>query len=122
MLVYDITVRQTFENLEYWLKETRKHCSLDVIIFLVGNQLDLVESRKEERQVTVDEAKALAEVHNLHGFMETSAKSGHQVNAAFTEFAKELIARGDSVRYASFNTSLLVAHPSPTKRKKCCKR
>lgn len=41
LLVYDITARHTFENCEYWLDEIRNNSSLGVVIFLVGNQIDL---------------------------------------------------------------------------------
>jgi GTPase SAR1 family protein len=53
LLVYDITARHTFENCEYWLEEIRNNSSLGVVIFLVGNQVDLESQSTERREVSV---------------------------------------------------------------------
>ena len=50
----------------------------DVKVILIGNKIDL----ENERQVSTEEGKALAEQYNL-SFFETSAKSGYNVNEAF---------------------------------------
>ena len=41
LLVYDITKRVSFENLERWLTEVREHADSKVQIILVGNKSDL---------------------------------------------------------------------------------
>ena len=41
LLVYDISKRQSFENLDRWLKEIRDHADEKVEIILVGNKSDL---------------------------------------------------------------------------------
>jgi hypothetical protein len=38
MLVYDITNKVTFENIERWLTELRQHADSNIIILLVGNK------------------------------------------------------------------------------------
>ncbi len=43
LLVYDITKEKTFESLEKWLEEIRKHADQDIVLMLVGNKLDLTE-------------------------------------------------------------------------------
>ena len=40
MLTYDITRRQTFENLETWLAEVMASSEPEVLIILVGNMKD----------------------------------------------------------------------------------
>ena len=49
---------------------------------LVGNKADLANEEPGMRKVTVEEAADYAKKHNLL-FMETSAKTGHNVKEAF---------------------------------------
>ena len=49
VLVYDITRRDSFENLEMWIKEVKQYCTggLERIrMILIGNKLDLEENRQ----------------------------------------------------------------------------
>ena len=45
LLVYDITLENSFRNLERWLKEVREHADKKVQIILVGNKSDLQGNR-----------------------------------------------------------------------------
>ena len=56
LLVYDITRRSTYENVERWLKELRDFADSDIVIMLVGNKCDA----RHLRAVSVEEAKAYA--------------------------------------------------------------
>jgi len=85
-LTYDITRKETFKNVVEWLKEVKQNSSPDVLLFLVGNQIDL----EEERQVTTDEAVELQKTQKIHYFIETSAKSGENVENLFVTAAKIL--------------------------------
>lgn len=53
-ITYDITNKQSFENVESWLTELKSKADQDVVIFLVGNKIDLQEfrvvSEKEGRE------------------------------------------------------------------------
>lgn len=53
-----------------------------MIIVLIGNKDDL----KLEREVSTEEGQEFADKHNLL-FMETSAKTGHNIEAAFVQSA-----------------------------------
>ena len=68
LLVYDISKRLTFENVERWLKELRTHADPSIVVMLVGNKCDL----KHLQAVLTDDAKSFAEQNNL-AFIETSA-------------------------------------------------
>ena len=61
---------------------------------LVGNKVDL----EDDRAVSVDEAKAFAEQHNLI-YIETSAKTGANVDAAFINTAKEILSKIENAEY-----------------------
>ncbi|CAD8078224.1 unnamed protein product [Paramecium sonneborni] len=41
ILVYDITRRESFQNVREWIKECRTHGTLEMVIVLVGNKVDL---------------------------------------------------------------------------------
>lgn len=85
MIVYDVTNRQSFINVQRWVEEVRSERGSDVIIVLVGNKTDLV----DKRQVSIEEADAKARELNVM-FIETSAKAGFNVKALFRKVAAAL--------------------------------
>lgn len=78
IIVYDLTNRDSFEVLDAFLQEAKANVPPDCVMFLVGNKADL----EAYRQVTREEGEQYAAEHGLQ-FLETSAKSGHNVNDAF---------------------------------------
>ena len=57
MLVYDISNKESFENLERWLVELRDHADEKIEVVLVGNKSDL----ESQRQVSTAEGQKLAD-------------------------------------------------------------
>ena len=82
-VIYDITNRESFKNLENWLIEIEKNASENVLKILIGNKNDL----EEEREIKTEEGQAFANRNGLQ-FMETSAKMNVNVNEAFEALAK----------------------------------
>lgn len=80
LVVYDVSRRATFENVEKWMQELRNHTDSNIIVMLVGNKADL----RHIRAVSVEEAAALARRQQAF-FVETSALESTNVDAAFTE-------------------------------------
>ncbi|XP_047321499.1 ras-related protein Rab2BV-like [Impatiens glandulifera] len=78
LLVYDITKRQTFENVERWLRELRDHSDSNIVIMLAGNKADL----NHLRSVSEHDGQGLAEREGL-SFLETSAMEAINVESAF---------------------------------------
>ena len=75
ILVYDITRRQTFEDVNLWLNEVQTYVGLDKVkVALIGNKLDQASSR----QVTTAEGQALADRYGMT-FYELSAKDVKQL-------------------------------------------
>ena len=86
IIVYAINSRESFKNIDMWLKELRTNSSPDTKVILIGNKIDL----EEERQIKTEEGKAFAKENNLTNFMEASAKSGFNCQNIFIYIAKLL--------------------------------
>ena len=90
-IVYDITSRKTFDNVEIWLKECKDMCFKDILIVLIGNKSDL----EGRRAVSFEEGQKFAEDNQLL-FFETSAKDGSNIQEIFTESATNLVDKIES--------------------------
>ncbi|CAH8590022.1 unnamed protein product [Heterobilharzia americana] len=89
LLVYDMTNRDSFNELSHWLSDARTLASPDIMIVLVGNKKDLQDT---SGQVTQWEASEFAQDNDLQ-FLETSAFTGENVEEAFTQCVRKLILR-----------------------------
>jgi len=125
MLVYDVTKQSSFENIPRWLRELREYANRDIVLVLVGNKADLVD--KSLRQVTEEQAKQLAAEYDLP-FMEASAKSGFNVDEAFTLIVKNIyenaFMKGDKPTTEdprAVKISPANANQSGAGKKECCK-
>ena len=78
LLVYDITNKESFENLYAWLKDLTNININEVIICIVGNKIDL----NEKREVSNEEGQKYAQEHDFI-FQEVSAKTGEGFSELF---------------------------------------
>ncbi|XP_048089338.1 ras-related protein Rab-37-like isoform X2 [Alosa alosa] len=85
LLLYDITRKSSFDNIRAWLTEIHEYAQKDVVIMLLGNKVDMA----TERVIKREEGEKLAKEYGVP-FMETSAKTGLNVELAFHAIAKEL--------------------------------
>ncbi|OHT16713.1 GTP-binding protein YPT52 [Tritrichomonas foetus] len=91
VIVFDVTNKNSFEDVNYWLGELAA-CSLQdaCLLFIVGNKTDLLEKDEKARQVSQESAKSLAAA-NRGVYFETSAKNGNGVNELFDTLSKLFI-------------------------------
>eukprot|EP00388_Colpodella_angusta_P030290 GDKK01019102.1.p1 GENE.GDKK01019102.1~~GDKK01019102.1.p1 ORF type:complete len:217 (-),score=30.07 GDKK01019102.1:47-667(-) len=86
VLVYDCTVRASFERLPTWLDEIAKNVSNpDAVKVLVANKID-----KDNHEVTREEGEAFAIQHSMM-FIETSAKTAAGVQQTFEELVMKIL-------------------------------
>ncbi|XP_075421830.1 ras-related protein Rab-26 [Ascaphus truei] len=85
LLLYDVTNKTSFDNIQAWLTEIHEYAQKNVVIMLLGNKVDST----HERVVKIEDGERLAKEYGVP-FMETSAKSGLNVDLAFIAIAKEL--------------------------------
>ena len=85
ILVYDVTRKDTLNKVENWFNEI-KDVSPSISLILVGNKIDLTENRV----ISTEMGEALAKKLNL-SYIETSAKTGENINDAFKMLALQRI-------------------------------
>jgi len=83
--VYDVTNQESFDHVQDWLHEVEKYASPGTVKLLVGNKSD-----REDKVVSTETGESFANNLNLP-FLETSAKTSENVEAAFLAMASELI-------------------------------
>ena len=86
VVVYDITNRQSFDDINFWLNEIKEKANKNTVLLLVGNKCDL----EDERKVSFQEGKDFADNNGIK-FIETSAKTNQNVDEAFEILIDEVI-------------------------------
>ena len=86
IMVYAINNKDSFDNIDIWLKELRMHSNPDSKAFLIGNKIDL----ENERKVSREQGEEYSNQNNFSLFMESSAKTGFNAQKIFIEAAKIL--------------------------------
>lgn len=124
-LVYDITKKQTFENVQRWLRELRDHADSNIVLMLVGNKCDL----NHLRAISESDGHGFAEKEGL-SFLETSALEAHNVEKSFQMILldiyqvisrKALAAQEAAATVPTQGTTINVGdYGKNDKRKGCC--
>lgn len=85
LVVFDLNDPHSFENVPYWLAEIDHYCSSNCPpkLILVGNKSDLPSN------VEAEKVKTFCSQNNLT-YIETSAKNGNNIKAAFNHLANQL--------------------------------
>ncbi|CAK72934.1 unnamed protein product (macronuclear) [Paramecium tetraurelia] len=87
-IVYDVTNKQSFEEVAKWVDQLKIDTNPDVPKILIGNKSDL----NGAREVTPEEGQQLANTLGVQ-YIETSAKEGFNVEHAFQTLLAEVYAR-----------------------------
>ena len=78
LIVFDLTKKESFDKVKYWLVELDSNAPKDIVYCLLGNKADLT----ADRVVSLEDITTLAG-DNLH--YEVSAKTGNNVSLAFEQ-------------------------------------
>lgn len=122
LLVFDITRRATFVHATDWLNDLRAIAEPDIVVILVGNKLDCVRSdttsdsavdNSDKREVTFAEAQEWAQKNGVLQYVETSAKSGENVEAAFMRVAERIFENINAGKYDLNDRRSGVKGPGP---------
>ena len=106
IFVFDVTNKESFEAIKYWLKDVQSYNS-DIVYVIVGNKIDL------KNIIEIDENNIKAEeIFKDKKYFETSAKDNINVEKPFEELANLIIQKlneqgkhsiSDSIRHGSFH-------------------
>lgn len=86
IIVYDITNRESFENVKKWFNIITEVAFENIVLILVGNKVDLTESR----EISMEEGMELAKSLGIY-YMETSAKTNENIDDVFEWIALQII-------------------------------
>jgi len=113
VLVYDATSIETFKKAKKWVKELRTNVFEDIILVLVGNQVD-----KPFLKVTKEEASEYAASIGAL-FFETSAKKNIGIEELFLEISKILV-ESKSTNVSHIHTRDISVQEDKPKKDGCC--
>ena len=113
LVVYDITDKESFEKINFWMENIKKNAPENVKLILVGNKCDLA----NERKVTIEDGENKARNYNIK-FFESSAKDGTNVNELFFYLANEIYQ--DEKTKGKDNKKTMQLNANQKEKKKCC--
>jgi len=119
LLVYDVTKKETFADVEKWLTELRDHADSKIVIMLTGNKCDL----QHLRSVSTQDAEIYAAKEDLL-FLETSALNSVNIDTAFQKVLSVIHERSQTlepIQQKQISENLVEIEKSKAVvREKCC--
>jgi small GTP-binding protein len=114
-MVYDVSNRESFNNLSIWSDEIKKYCPKDIspVVHVVGNKTDL------KRQVSYNEAKSYADSIGA-AYSETSAKKSIGINEAFASVSQDLLLRYNNKLKSESKVQVELNNSTPINSTSCC--
>ena len=121
LLVFDVTKRESFDNINNWIANINMHAASKIIKYLIGNKVD----KEDERVVSESEARDLADQYDMK-YYESSAMQNKGIDTSIQSIAKEIYANRHSFAITS---SFVLSPPSKKvtnngqknkKNSKCC--
>ena len=94
IVVYDITNRDTFNNVTNWIEQCKQNGPSTISLVLVGNKEDL----GDKRVITYEEGEELASRNSML-FFETSALSGKNIDLVFNDSVEAIDRKIESGYY-----------------------
>jgi len=121
MVVYDVTDRDSFDNIKNWMGEIDKYAQENVIRVLIANKCDM----NDKRKVSYEEGQELAKQFGVM-FFETSAKSANNIDMAFQAIARTIMEKMATaplkIEGAKLDRKKITGGVTPGEQKKssCC--
>ena len=84
ILIFDLTRKNTFHNIDHWIKIIKENTSPKFMI-LIGNKSDLINERNIDKEIILDYCEK-----NFFNYMEISAKNNLNIEKLFKEVAYQL--------------------------------
>jgi small GTP-binding protein len=117
ILMYDITVEKSYENLANWMTVIEQ-LAKNIPLILIGNKIDL----EKERKISKEKGKEFADRYNIDLF-ESSGKTGENVEESFIFLGEQIVRLSKNSDDKSAGGSEYIISKDTgfnNKRKKCC--
>ena len=123
IIVFDLTKKDTFDDVNNWIKEIKNNGNTDTVIMVLGNKSDLI----NEREVLEEDIKNM--LNNKFVYFDVSAKEGNNISLAFDTLKKNIL---ENLKNKIFNDNFNdpkvtkrkldkdIKHENKNKSKRCC--
>ena len=92
LIVYDITRKNTFDNIDKWITDLKLNGDKDICIIILGNKSDLI----DKREINKNDGIKKAEMYKT-AFLETSALNGDNISKAFDELIEQIVINNKNI-------------------------
>ena len=116
IFVYDITSKQSFDDIKFWVNMVKEVLDDNVIFGLAGNKKDLFLNENVTEEEGIQKAKELGAIFKL-----TSAKTGHGINELMEKLLIELIKEIKAGKFEELKIAYKLDNKKGKGKKKCCK-
>ena len=113
-LVFDITDKKSFENLNKWIEDVKENSPKDCKYIIIGNKSDL----SDQRTISTFEIDNFVK-EKKSSYFEVSAKNDEGLNEAFINLSKEIIKdknQEEIYQFYGHKNSIIIEGSN----KKCC--
>ena len=117
VLIYDVTDQQIFQHIKDWVDKIKEESKEGVIIYLVGNKIDLI----DKRIITNADGKKLSEEIKIK-YYETSAKDSIGVNEVFENLVKDMDNFYSEQHQEEMETIHIDKKDKKKRKLRCCKQ
>ena len=110
--------------MDFWLETVKKATDDNIVIYLVGNKADLIDSSNRNRRVTKEQAIQYSKYRHFQGFGECSALNNINIKETFTSFYKTLYKKNKTKLIEKTQEKLtqlkILQNKHSNKSKDCC--
>ena len=92
LIVYDITRKNTFCNIDKWITDLKLNGDKNICIIILGNKSDLI----DKREINKNDGIKKAEMYKT-AFLETSALNGDNISKAFDELIEQIVINNKNI-------------------------
>ena len=92
LIVYDITRKNTFDNIDKWITDLKLNGDKNIYIIILGNKSDLI----DKREINKNDGIKKAEMYKT-AFLETSALNGDNISKAFDELIEQIVINNKNI-------------------------
>ena len=119
LIVYDITRKNTFDNIDKWITDLKLNGDKNICIIILGNKSDLI----DKREINKNDGIKKAEMYKT-AFVETSALNGDNISKAFDELIEQIVINNKNIfqddNENEIDKGVNLNDEKNNNKKKCC--